>query len=77
MANTDEPPVRPRGPMRIDGQTTLSLFLVIALVGGAVQYGRQSERLDLVERELVKVTEKLDKLTESVNALRLTTSAGR
>jgi hypothetical protein len=74
MANSDEHPARLRGPVRIDAQTTLSLTLVMALVGalvvGAMQYGRQSERLDSVERELAKVTAKLEKLTDAIDALK-------
>lgn len=56
--------------MRIDQQTTLSLALVIALVGGGIQYGRQSQRLESVERELIEIKATLKDLT---NAL---TSAG-
>jgi hypothetical protein len=67
MADTSELRARAQH-VRIDSQTTLSLALVLMLIGGGVQYGRQSERLDRVERELSKVTEKLDKLTEALTA---------
>lgn len=68
MADTTEQ--RAKFPVRIDSQTTLSLALVLLLLTGGVQYGRQSERLDSVERELAKVTEKLDRLTEVIASLR-------
>jgi cell division protein FtsB len=74
MPNTDEPSGHvPAQSVRIDSQTTLSLALVMALVGalvvGAVQYGRQSARLDSMETQLEKVTEKLDALTAEIAKL--------
>ncbi len=74
MAITDELPARPRGAsVRIDAQTTLSLTLVMALVGalvvGAMQYGRQSERLDSMERQITRLTEKFEALTTEIAKL--------
>lgn len=65
--------------MRIDQQTTLSLALVIALVGGGIQYGRQSQRLESVERELIEIKATLKELTSALASagLHVTTSNRR
>lgn len=71
MSDTDEQPTsRARGVVRIDQGTVLPLALVILLIGGGVQYGRQSERLDQMQTQMTTMTEKLEKLTESINQLK-------
>lgn len=77
MADSDEHRVRDRGPVRIDSQTLLPLALVVVLLGGGVQYGRQSERLDSVVRELTQVQAKLTELTLAIAKLNVPTTAGR
>lgn len=65
--------------LRIDSQTTLSLALVVALVGGGIQYGKQSQRLESVERELAKISSQLEALTGALASagLHVTTSNRR
>lgn len=56
----------PPREFRLDGQTTISLALAFALLAGGVQYGRQSERLAMVEKEIAKLTVKIDLLTTAL-----------
>lgn len=41
-----------RPPLSFNLQTGLSLALVLVIVGAAVTYGRQSQRLDAIEQEV-------------------------
>ncbi len=60
-----------RGRMRIDSQSTLSLALVLALVGGGIQYGRQSQRIESMEREIAAMSAQIAQLTDAVTSLRV------
>lgn len=54
----------------INSQTTLSLALVIALVGGGIQYGRQAQRIDSMEREIGLLSARVADLTSEITSLR-------
>ena len=58
------------GPVHIDSQSALSFGLVLVLLAGGVQYGRQSERLDAMGRRVEELTIRIEKLTDAVAALR-------
>lgn len=66
-----------RIPVRIDAQSTVSLALVAALVGGGIQYGRQSQRLESVENQLREIKTELMQLREALAPLRPTMLPGR
>lgn len=74
MTDTAEHPAieNPGGRgLRIDSQTTLSMALVLTLVGGGIQYGRQSQRIESMEREIAAMSAQIAQLTDAVTSLRV------
>jgi hypothetical protein len=51
-------------------QTTMSVALVLALIGAAVTYGRQSARLDAIEIEVKEFRQEMKALRSELGALR-------
>ncbi len=65
MSDAPSPPFSP-----LSLQTGLSLALVVLLVGAAVTYGRQSQRLDGIELEVRESRSEVRELRIEVRSLR-------
>lgn len=56
--------------IKLSPQTFLSLSLVIVLVGAAVTYGRQSERLDSIQLQVVEARAEVRAMTRELQSFR-------
>lgn len=55
--------------LQLDGHTTITLSLALAMIAGVYQYGRQSQQVDDMTHKIEALTDKVGALTVSVAQL--------